>query len=203
MRAVRARLLVVAAAGALGACNLVLGLDDLKDRIDAGGAADGGDAGDAADAGPNCADYCTSVLKTCSFPDEQYVDRTTCLAICARFPLGDSTLQANTLLCRLTHLKGDASCGAAGPYSPSCGGEAQNFCARYMQVCGDAGGYGADCPAAFAAFPNPADAGGRFIPESDSPTRVCREYQLEAVYQSDGSLFCLEASKSSSAGFCK
>jgi hypothetical protein len=205
-------LVFLCTAGALAACNLVLGLDDLKDQIDSGAAdvsvADAGDG--AVETGPNCPDYCASIIKHCLLPNAQYLDPKTCLAMCARFPMGTSSQNANSLLCRLANLKvvevdpskADASCASAGPYAPYCGGEGENFCALYTSFCGDGGGYGTNCPNAFMNIPDPAD-GGDFTSTNAGGTRSCHKYYLEAAYQHGDGLFCTEASKGSSAGFCQ
>lgn len=189
-------LVLVGAAGGLAACNLALGLDDLKDQVD-GGPADSGAKDDrdhlAVDASPpNCVSYCDAIPLLCVPPNSQYSGWETCTNICATFPSGSSTQSANTLRCRADYLAraADASnpevfCASAGPYAPSCGGEVADFCSLYNRS-SCTNGY-VNCESEFGA-----------ILDANADGAHCREFQLVTSFRKSPGAACAGAAKDSS-----
>jgi hypothetical protein len=164
----------------------------------------------------NCASYCANNLGVCTGPGNgQYLDLPTCLAMCAKFPVGDAGNTAgNTLGCRAYHTglaaqsAGNAKthCPHAGPYGAGvCGSENENFCTLYNAQCG-AADYGVNCPSqgSFGGLTNGTQDGG-FISVLAGNTKDCREYHLEAAYQGNvgpDAGHCLHADKAG-GGVCQ
>jgi hypothetical protein len=181
----------------------------------------GGDAGDAgSDSGfkldgavpLNCAAYCNVIGNVCTGNNLQYNDNATCLAMCAKFTVGDAGAQAgNTLACRASHVAlaaggtaaADTHCKHAGAYGfATCGTEAEDFCALYAAQCGSYGN--GQCPNSFGGLNNVN--GDPNLATTTGNNKDCREYHLEAAYKANdtaGNGHCVHASSASSAGFCQ
>ena len=64
---------------------------------------DGGNA-DASAASASCADYCESIMASCTGDLAQYKFMPTCLASCALFPAGEAGADSgDSIACRVTH----------------------------------------------------------------------------------------------------
>jgi hypothetical protein len=120
----------------------------------------GGDKKPAVDAAVDalaldCATYCTEIQNNCTGVNLQYMNTAECMAACASFPVGTSTvtdMSGNTLGCRIYHA-GDPSmiaaatnCPHAGPAGDligptgaafcSGGDVCESFCALEIKACG-------------------------------------------------------------------
>lgn len=120
----------------------------------------GGD--DSVDAGMDmsvvaldCPSYCNEIRSSCTGSNAQYPDDAHCMATCASFEVGASTVtdsSGNTLGCRIYHastlarsMPGD-HCAAAGPAGGSvtmstpgaCSGDdvCESFCTLQIKACG-------------------------------------------------------------------
>lgn len=120
----------------------------------------GGDSKPAADAAIDapaldCSTYCTEIQDHCTGANLQYASTAECMAACASFPVGTSTvtdMTGNTLGCRIYHggapatMAAATSCPHAGPggdvISPatpafcSGGDVCASFCALEIKACG-------------------------------------------------------------------
>src|SRR5262245_26383910 len=125
---------VTAIAGALVACNGVLGWDAARvDPILTSDAstsdASTPDAGDL-----NCESYCTEVMARCTGEQLQYLTTAVCLSMCSHFDLGGPTDdKVDSLGCRQHFLlaAGDpaVNCVKAGPLGGNtCGDHCKAFC---------------------------------------------------------------------------
>jgi len=159
----------------------------------------------------NCAAYCTAVENACKGNNLQYNDNATCLAMCAKFTVGDAgSTSGNTLGCRAYHVglaaqsggNANTHCKHAGAYGfGGCGSENEVFCAVYTAQCGTWGN--GQCPNGFGNLndvngdPNLATTAGN--------NRDCREYHLEAAYKANdtaGNGHCVHASQAGT-GACQ
>jgi hypothetical protein len=159
------------------------------------------DTGNAVDAGsnpetgamPSCASYCSTILANCTGTNAQYItlgNKTmsdTCLAMCAKFPVGTAADRSgDTLGCRFYHAGAAAGdpvlhCPHAGPTGAgTCSvSTCEAFCALDLAQCAgvypDQGTCMTDCNA-YATV----DAGE--IATTSGNTLNCRVYHLEAAY---------------------
>jgi hypothetical protein len=160
----------------------------------------GGDEKPAADAAIDapaldCSSYCAEVQSNCSGANLQYSSTAECMAACASFPVGTSTvtdMTGNTLGCRIYHAGAPAMmaaathCPHAGPggdmISPAAGtycsgGDVcQSFCALEIKACGSIE----------APLPNnPRDAAGNPLFQYRNPERcvtVCDGFDKSHAY---------------------
>lgn len=110
------------------------------------------------DAGPlplDCPTYCEQIEKNCIDGNDQYPDEAHCMAVCASFTVGSSTVTdpaGNTLGCRIYHTNAPsrmdpaAHCAHAGPAgeklmaspAPVCsdGNVCASFCTLQFRTCG-------------------------------------------------------------------
>jgi len=172
---------------------------------DSGGNDSGGDASDgggiAVDASAlDCTYYCATIMQVCNATtNKQYVDNATCLAMCANIAndAGAGTTSGDSLACRMYHLSvaavspssADTHCPHAGPYGYGvCGSLCNDFCNQDFATAGPCKGdnyptrdacntYCAGATGADASAGAPGNAAG-------TPSMLCREYHLEAAYQS-------------------
>jgi hypothetical protein len=146
----------------------LVGCDDTGSATVDGGASDGAPQDGAVvsqDASPDaaipsldCATYCSEIQAHCTGENAQYPDMQTCLASCASFDVGVSSVtdtSGNTLGCRIYHggdpakmdpeteclQAGPAGAGAqipdGGPPSGCSGGDVcLSFCALEIKACG-------------------------------------------------------------------
>ncbi len=172
---------------------------------DSGGNDSGG--GDASDGGGiavdasalDCTYYCASIMQVCNATsNKQYVDNATCLSMCANIAndAGAGATSGDSLACRMYHLSvaaqqgnADTHCPHAGPYGYGvCGSLCNDFCNQDFATAGPCKGnnypsrdvcntYCAGAAGADASAGAPGNAAG-------SPSMLCREYHLEAAYQS-------------------
>lgn len=117
-------------------------------------AGEGGHAGDAPLGGAGqgsgepaslCEQYCSSIEENCVGEEAQYADREQCLVVCAMFPTGETTVNANTMACRLRRAKAAAyligterrkECRSAGPGGQgACGTNCEGLCSVTMGTC--------------------------------------------------------------------
>jgi hypothetical protein len=164
---------------------------------DTGGATDSAKTdtgGDTAAATPNCEDYCTANIATCTGDLKQYNDKATCMAMCAKMDVGKAGDTAgDTLGCRTYHT-GAASkdadsakthCMHSGPYGGAVCGDSRcaDYCKLAVALCGDKTGATFTTVAACLTDCNAASFDAT-KPEID-PTAVgktnCTQYHLEAA----------------------
>ena len=186
-----------AVAGAVTACNGVLGIDSAT--VDpALGVADGGgsDAGSDGAIPQTCDFYCATIQQNCMGTDQEYTDTPTCLAMCAIFDPGFATdTMQNSLGCRIYHSMAaagepDVHCRHAGPTGGgTCGADpCQAFCELDTAFCGSIAYSGAIACAATCDMG--ADAGYAYLTTGDAgdislqagDTLNCRIYHLEAAF---------------------
>jgi hypothetical protein len=162
--------------------------------------ADSGDTGtppaDTGDAGTlSCDDYCTKATTTCVSPNDQYIDKATCLKVCAKFDVGKtSDTTGDTLGCRTYHVIAAAGSAADAkkthcPHSGAYGGDmcgasrCDDFCKLALAQCPKtAGGPYTDVAACKAACPA-FDATKPEIDASTSKGKLnCLQYHLQAAF---------------------
>ncbi len=202
--------LIVATALAGGVWIVGCSSDSARPTAGDGGASDASAGGDstthvdaAADAGGDtstqlpvsCENYCSLVKLNCTGQNDEYIDKPTCLAMCARLTLGtlpDTT--GDTIACRQTHAvaaQGNPSgeCPSAGPTGgDTCGTDhCASWCALEIAQCGTiAFTAQAPCVTACDALTYTKSAGD--IANISGNTMNCRIYHVEAAYQNDGGL---------------
>ena len=145
---------------------------------------------------PTCADYCTTVMSSCTGDNAQYADQATCVAYCAtwaQLPAGAQTdTSGNTMGCRTYHagVAGAAPgndaihCDHAGPTGGNvCGTWCENYCHLSQTNCTDGNALYADEPACESACGGLNDGGDAGATDGDS--LQCRIYHL-GVAGSDG-----------------
>jgi hypothetical protein len=210
--------------GADGATPNDSGAQDTGVPADSGPPSDSGSGGDAQnmDAGDGgapdgatvlgCAAYCTQIMQVCTNANQQYLDMTTCTAMCAKLTTGDAgVMTGNTLACRGYHLSvaamsaqnANMHCPHAGPYGfGQCGNECEDFCALYNAQCGANNFGGGGCTQACPNITNPASTS--FL-NSTGNTLDCREYHLENAYKNgdmNGAGHCMHA-QNDGGGVCQ
>jgi len=148
----------------------------------------------------SCEDYCTKVTTTCASPLDQYIDKATCLKVCAKFDVGAATdTSGDTLGCRTYHVGAAAGtatdakkthCPHAGAYGGDmCGASrCDDFCKLALAQCPkSAGGPYTDLAAcktgcAAAAF----DATKPEIDATAKGKLNCIQYHLQAAFNDPG-----------------
>lgn len=192
------------AAGALVACNAILGIDSATPEPDAGdGGGNGGDGGGGgSDAGQplTCDEYCKVITANCSGPNAEYLTPDICKSMCPVFELGKGIADSldNTLGCRLWHANAAAAapqihCRHAGPLGGEhCGDQCEAFCDLDTTYCsGTNTAYDGGFPGCKGVC-NPnngydyiiADAGDLTLASGN--TLNCRLWHLESAYASTG-----------------
>lgn len=179
---------------------------DTSPGTDSGQDASGQDAA----IGLDCPSYCTAMGKICTGANQQYLDNGTCLKMCATLTVGDAgAMSGDNLACRVYHasvasqsaMNATTHCPHAGPYGfGQCGGECEDFCARYASGCSMNTSYGNTCVTTCNTFMH---SDGGVLDPTSAPTINCREYHLENAYANDGGGgHCDHASKAG-GGVCK
>jgi hypothetical protein len=174
----------------------------------------GGDGGNPFDGNValNCASYCSAIGSVCTGANLQYNDNATCLAMCAKFTVGDAgATTGSTLACRASHVAlaaggagaANTHCKHAGAYGfGGCGSESEDFCALYAAQCGNWGN--GNCPNVFGSETDVT--GDPSLATTTGNNKDCREYHLEAAYKAGdtaGNGHCVHASSVSAAGTCQ
>ncbi len=178
-----------------------------------GGASDGstgsdtsmtGDTGGGNDAASDtgtplavsCENYCSLVMLNCTGQNAEYINKDTCLSMCATMTQGTLPDTTNdTVACRQSHAGAaqaspSAECPSAGPTGgDTCGtSHCAAWCALDIARCGTiAYANQAACVTACAAFAYNKSNGD--IAQTTGATMNCRIYHVEAAYQNDGGLF--------------
>ena len=156
------RLLLIAVFPAFGlACEAILGIEDasvdpaLAGESTTGGAAPatggsagadvshGGDSTGGGGAAPDlCAQYCATVMASCTGPFAVYTTAESCLAVCEQLPAGSEGDEiGNSGHCRLRHAESAPAeplnyCPIAGPGGNGiCGGNCESLCTVAQGVC--------------------------------------------------------------------
>ncbi|MEO6575674.1 MAG: hypothetical protein ABIP89_17620 [Polyangiaceae bacterium] len=183
------------------------GMTDSGNPMMDGGADTGSDTGpvmgvDAAVL--DCTYYCSNIAAACTGTNQQYLNNTVCMAMCAGIgnDAGAGQTSGGSLSCRMTHLALAASstasaateCPHAGPYGYGvCGTICDNFCKEYFaggSPCktDTANGYAnADACKIYCngAAGGDASAGAPGTAQT-TPSVLCREYHLENAYNAGG-----------------
>lgn len=157
-------------------------------KTDAPTDAPGVDAATAA-----CDAYCTANIATCVGNDVQYIDKATCVAMCANMAAGAANdASGDSVACRTTHTNlavGNTAthCPHGGAYGGATCGTTRcaNFCKLALAKCPTgAGGPFADEAACLAACPGFAfDAPPAKIIDATLTKKFnCVAYHLEAAY---------------------
>jgi hypothetical protein len=160
---------------------------------DAGGGRDasGDDGGnpDASVASASCADYCESIMASCTGDLAQYKFMPTCLASCALFPAGEAGADSgDSIACRVTHAalaedETDPHCRHAGPSGGGvCGGPCDAYCDLVMAVC-DLYADDGECMEVCAGFP---DTVLYSINQNRGDTVQCRLFHATMASAFDG-----------------
>jgi hypothetical protein len=138
-----------------------------------------------------CASYCDSIQSACQGGNAQYDSAASCLATCAKFPLGTSgDIANNSLACRITQASkatGDAAtyCISAGPAGGDntkpgttgavCGSACESFCKANSALCPTQYPSEADCLTTCSGF-TPGLKFNAGIVSGD--TLACRIYHM-------------------------
>lgn len=152
----------------------------------------------------NCPYYCTNIMAVCTGANQQYLNETVCLAMCAGIgnDAGPGQTSGGSLSCHVNHLALAAAsaanaathCPHAGPYGYGvCGTICDNFCKEYFATgspckTDTANGYATIdacrtyCNGAAGAD---ASAGSPGMAQT-TPSVLCREYHLENAYNAGG-----------------
>jgi hypothetical protein len=187
------------AAGALVACNSILGIDSASPEPDAAGSGDDGGSTEA-DAGEplTCDHYCTVITQNCTDANQEYLTKDICMSMCPVFELGKGIADSldDTLGCRIWHANAAAAapefhCRHAGPLGGDhCGDACEAFCNLDTTYCsGATSAYDAGFSGCLGVC-NPnngygylvADAGDLTLSSGD--TLNCRLWHLESAYAS-------------------
>jgi hypothetical protein len=132
----------------IGACHLVLGIEDAEVDPALGSSQSeptqiDPDAGWAA-ATSICERYCQTVTQTCTGQFAQYSTHATCLGVCALLPPGSpNDTSGNTVSCRLNAagqapLEPSYYCPAAGPGGNAvCGTNCEGLCSLVETLCSE------------------------------------------------------------------
>ena len=98
-----------------------------------------------------CVEYCDEITTFCTGPNQQYIDRAQCLAVCAALPEGLEGSSSNDATCRhenslnVRYAAGSelpAFCLAAGPTGGGvCGTECEAYCALMDAICTEEAAY--------------------------------------------------------------
>ncbi|HEY8040984.1 MAG TPA: hypothetical protein VIF15_14360 [Polyangiaceae bacterium] len=188
---------LAALAGAVAACNGILGIGPASLESDDGGAA------------LTCQYYCDTIMQNCP-PDTangEYLTADVCLKMCPAFEPNSTIADTadDTLGCRIFNAQQaastpDVSCRFAGPLGGGhCGTNAcADFCSLDVTYCDGTNGKPlvypgglADCQTACTGFPYlVVDAGDTTLQASN--TLNCRLWHLETAYKSNdlGSFHC-------------
>lgn len=170
------------------------GTGDQDAPDDAGGSRDaqsddGGLDPDAAPPSASCAEYCDSIMATCTGELAQYKFMPTCLASCALFPAGEEGADSgDSVACRLTHValaaeEADPHCRHAGPSGGGvCGTPCDAYCDLVMAVC-DLYADDAECMEVCSGFP---DTALYSIEENRGDTVQCRVFHSTMASAFDG-----------------
>ena len=176
-------------------------VDATSDVVGADAPTDGGtDAADGAIIALDCNTYCTTITTLCTGGSTQYIDKATCLAMCAKIPSdgGADASSGNSLQCRghflaLAATDAGANCAHAGAYGfGACGSVCNDFCGLYGARCDIDGGWGgfSACVSECGQIPGATDPNGPWTdggpPDKYSPDMPCREYRLESAYGEGG-----------------
>jgi hypothetical protein len=141
-----------AGAGAAGTSTGTAGATTGAGGTAAAAAGAGGSGGASpTEAGP-CWSYCTTILASCTGPDQQYADMANCLKVCSFMPAGTPTDSGvDTVGCRTNVARDSATvalhCLGAGPLSFGyCGNDCDTFCTIATTYCTAAGGFAGTPP---------------------------------------------------------
>jgi hypothetical protein len=180
--------------------------NDVNQQKDTGGGNDSGgnDTGTTDGGGINvdasaldCNYYCDSIIAACTTSNNQYLDKTTCVAMCANIPndAGAGAQSGDSLACRMYHLSVAATssanaaihCPHAGPYGFGvCGTLCNDFCEQDFATAGPCKGTNYPGLDACHTYCNGAAGGdaaaGAPGNAATSPSMACREYHLENSY---------------------
>jgi hypothetical protein len=145
----------------------------------------------------DCNYYCDNILAACTTSNNQYLDKPTCLAMCANIPndAGAGATSGNSLACHMYHLSvaatggtnADTHCPHAGPYGfGMCGDLCEDFCLQDFAQAGPCKGTNYPNLDACHNYCNGAAGGdaGAGSPGNSAtgPSMACREYHLENAY---------------------
>lgn len=169
-----------------------------------GGDSSDGGSGIVVDASAlDCNYYCDSIIAACTGTNNQYLDKATCVSMCAGIPndAGAGATSGDSLACRMYHLSVAAQsstnaathCPHAGAYGYGvCGSICNDFCEQYFasgSPCKtDVLGYlTADACRTYCGGAAGGDAGaGAPGNAQTAPSMLCREYHLENAYKAGG-----------------
>jgi len=153
--------------------------------------------GDAGSGAAGCQTYCDAITANCTGGDtsstsnQQYSDKSNCLAVCALFPVGAaSDTSGDTLGCRTYHANAAAGsaanaalhCPHAGPSGDGvCGDVCTSYCRIAEKFCvGTSQVYTSDTDCMATCTATPADA--RFnVSIQGSNERACLVYHAQEV----------------------
>jgi hypothetical protein len=180
------------------------GGNDVQQQKDTGGGNSSnpdtgpGDSGPGIDASAlDCNYYCDSIIAACTATNNQYLDKATCVAMCANIPndAGAGAQSGDSLACRMYHLSVAATssanaathCPHAGPYGFGvCGSLCNDFCEQDFAAAGPCKGTNYPGLDACHTYCNGAAGGdaaaGAPGNSATSPSMACREYHLENAY---------------------
>jgi hypothetical protein len=155
---------------------------------------------------PDCAAYCNTIMTNCLTTNKQYADNATCLAVCAKFPLGasDGETAGNTVGCRQYHAGAagtDAAlhCPHAGPSGgDACGTKCEAYCSVIQGACTTTNAAYADNATCMAACGALSTTGA--ISDTSGISYFCHLYHATAAI-GDPALHCPHAAASGS-GAC-
>jgi hypothetical protein len=155
--------------------------------------ADSGD--DAGDLPVSCENYCTLAMLNCTGQNKVYVDKQTCLDMCAHMEPGmKPDMMNDTVACRQYHATAAAAtpafhCPHAGSTgADTCGtSHCKAWCALDIAQCGTVAYPDQQtCETACAGLTYTQSAGD--IATISGNTMNCRIYHIEAAYQNGGAL---------------
>jgi hypothetical protein len=143
----------------------------------------------------SCDNYCTLAMLNCTATNAIYVDKGTCLSMCANMTLGTAPDTSNdTVACRQSYAQAAAmnpstNCPIAGlTGGDTCGtSHCKAWCAQDVAVCGTtAFATKAACETACASFTYSTTSGD--IAATTGNTMNCRIYHVEKAAQNAGAL---------------
>jgi hypothetical protein len=181
---------VMVMAGALVACNGLLGVGTASLESD-----DGGSGGETSVAELSCANYCNVVMQNCTGSDAEYLSSAICNSMCPAFEQGvvvadtaDDTLGCRLFFANQAAQAPDTACRIAGPLGGGHCGKTPcaPFCDQDLGYCTGMNvaysGAGA-CLTACQAYPYLTADAGDTTTESGN-TLNCRLWHLETAYTS-------------------
>ncbi|HEY1956937.1 MAG TPA: hypothetical protein VGH28_15055 [Polyangiaceae bacterium] len=147
----------------------------------------------------DCDAYCNTITTLCTGGNTQFIDKATCLAVCATIPndAGADASSGNSLACRghflaLAATDAGGNCAHAGAYGfGACGSICEDFCAIYGHPCDVDAGWGGEsaCVTECGTIPGATDPTGPWTdagPDDDNPDMPCREFWLESAFGDAG-----------------